>query len=182
MQAVEPPASASFSLSSFSASSQEMATRAPSGVRRRGSFSLAGLTMSCVSAAASAVSAPRLRGLSGSLRARTGCPSTRRTRMPVPEGQSLLMVRIYVLSPRGTRGIQPQFWDQYTASYRVFQIMGDATRPTVPPAANLRNPLLFMISSLARLGATCGRRSRRYSHWSPGSGGWGWRGSARSPT
>ena len=54
--------------------------------------------------------------------------------------------------------------------------------PTVPPAANLRNPLLFMTSSLARLGTICGRRSRRYSRWSPGSDDWDWRDSARSPT
>ena len=58
------------------------------------------------------------------------------------------MVGIYSLAERFSLGIQPQFCVQYTASYSEFQIMGEATRPTVLPAANLRNPRLSMISSL----------------------------------
>ena len=92
--------------------------------------------------------APWVTGLFLSPMVRTGTPPTVRTRNPVPEGHSLLTVGTYWLSPFFRRGIQPQFCVQYTASYRVFQMMGDATRPTVPPAANLRNPRLSMISSL----------------------------------
>ena len=85
----------------------------------------------------------------------------------------VLTVRQHLLTPRGLRTLSPRnplydstaddsqhsqdlarmnggvwVWPLIFYVRNGFQMMGDATRPTVPPAANLRNPRLSMISSL----------------------------------